>query len=169
MEEKTGSFKAAKKRGGFNAVDLLIVLVLVGIIALFVVSNFVNKDTAGETVEIEYVLLIEGVDEDFINKINVGDKAFDAFGDFLLGRVSAVDYTEHYAVYEHDSESGEIIATEYPDKYNVRVTLSSENATFEDTVGYSVSGRRVSVGGKVEVRFPSYAAEGYCVEFKEVK
>jgi len=168
MEEKTGMFKAAKKRGGFNAVDLLIVLAVVGIIVVFVASFFVSEKEEGVPVEIEYTLLIEGVDEAFADKIQVGDKAFDVSQQILLGRVSSVENSERYAVYEYDDESETIAVREYPDKYNVRVVLSSE-AVFVDEEGYRVNGKRISVGGNLEVRFPEYAAYGYCVELKEVR
>lgn len=169
MDEKTSSFKPIKQnRGKFNAVDLLIVLAVLGVIAAFVLSGIIFTDSDGERVRLEYTVLVEGVDELFYDRVKVGDRIYDSSSGEALGYVSKIDKSQHYAVYEYDGEQKLMVAKEYPDKYNFKITVSS-NSQFVDNVGYSISGRRIAVGVKLDLRFPDYVTSGYCVDINPLK
>ena len=56
----------------------------------------------------------------------------------------------------------------YEDKYNVTVTVTVL-AQYEEGEGYSVGDRRIAVGEKLSLRFPNYAAEGYCIGLSEAE
>ena len=165
-EEKTGNFKTVKKtRGKFNAVDFFIVFVVAVIIAVFFISVFAT-DTEPQTVKLEYTVRFENVREDFIDNILYGETVYASSSQTPIGVVTGVDNSEHYAVYEYDSESKSIIAVEYPDRYNLNVTVVAD-ATFSESVGYSVGGIRVAVGTKLDLRFANYVGSAYCVEMRE--
>ena len=169
MEERTGSFKPVKKKkGAFNAVDALIILLVVGIAAVFIASRASVSDDSGEKIKFEYTVALECVDKDFVDKISAGEKVYDASTKSFLGTVSSVEADELYSVYEYDSATGAIVSRTYPDKYTVKVTVSTK-AQFAEISGYSVGDCRVAVGQKMSLRFPEYSASGYCVGMREVK
>ena len=164
MEEKSNSFRAVKNnKGGFNAVDMLIIVIFVGIIVVFVISRITLKANDKEDVRLEFTVLVENVDEDFYGKINVGDRVFDSSDGGALGYVSKIDKSGRYFVYRYDSESEQMRATEYPDKYNFQITVSTD-ASFVEDVGYSVDGKRIAVGRKLELRFPQYSCGAVCTD-----
>lgn len=169
MEDRTGSFKALKKtRGGFNAIDLLIILVIIGVIVVFAVSGIIGSDDLGESVKLEYTVAVEGIDADFSSKIKEGELVYDSSTKTLLGTVSSIESGVLYSVYEYDSASNSIVKRKYPDKYNVNVTISAD-AKFVDGVGYNVEGNRVAVGQQMALRFPECVFKAYCVEMREVQ
>ena len=169
MEEKTGSFKPVKKKkGAFNAVDALIILLVVGIAAIFIVSRLSFNEAAGEKIKLEYTVAIEGVDKDFVDKISAGERVYDSSSKSLLGTVSSLENETPYSVYEYDTETGEMVKRSYPDRYTVTVTVSAK-AQFVEGVGYSVGGCRVAVGQKMSLRFPNYSASAYCIGMRVVK
>ena len=63
---------------------------------------------------------------------------------------------------EDGSKKTEGVLAEYPDKYNVIITISAE-ASYAAEKGYSVNGTRIAVGEKMSLRFPDYVGEGYCI------
>lgn len=169
MEERTGSFKAVKKkRGGFNAIDLLIIFLIVGVIVVFAVSRVVVSNDPGENIKLEYTVTVECVDSDFVQRIRTGERVYDSSTQNLLGTVSSVKGDTLYSVFEYDEESNIMASREYSDKYNVSITVSA-NANFVDGVGYNVGGNRIAVGQKMALRFPGCVANAYCVEMREVK
>lgn len=169
MEERTGSFKAVKKkRGGFNAIDALIILVALGVIVVFAMSRFIASDDAGESIKLEYTVMVECVDGDFASKIRTGEQVYDSSSKSLLGTVSSIESDTLYSVYEYDSKENAILSRKYTDKYNVSITISA-NAKFVDGVGYNIEERRVAVGQEMALRFPGCVAKAYCVEMREVK
>ena len=169
MEERTGSFKAVKKkRGRFNAIDALIILLVIGVIVVFVVSRVAGSSEPGEDKKLEYTITVECVDKNFSEKINMGEHVYDSLSKILAGTVSAIKSDEAYFVYEYSEEENAIVKRTYPDKYNVEITISAD-AKFVDGVGYYVGGNRVAVGEKMSLRLPGCTAKGYCVGMREVK
>ena len=173
MEERTGGFGAAKrKRGSFNVVDLLFVALVVAVLfaVIFMLNPFsVSVFRADEkNVILEYTLELEYVEASLTDNIRLGDEAISSVNNASLGRVSAVEngilYTEPY----YNSFADTVTMKEYPDRYNLQITITSE-ATFEAGVGYTVKGNRIAVGGQYSVMFPNYIGSGYCISMREVK
>ena len=164
--EKTENFKIVKKkRGKFNAVDFLIVFAVTGIIAVFLV--YVSAMGAEpQTVKLEYTVRFENVKEEFVDNILYGEDVCDSASQTPMGIVIKVDNSEHYEVYEYDSNLKAIVGVEYPDKYNLKVTLVAD-AVLSDGVGYTVGGIRVAVGAKLDLRFANYVGSAYCIEMRE--
>ena len=169
MDERTGSFKPIKKkRGEFNVIDLLIIFFIVGVVVVFAVSHLLLSDDGGKEITIEYTVVLEDVDKAFVDKVKSGNSVFDALSGASLGTVSAVDSSTPYFFYEYNSEEGAIVTKEFPDRYNVRITVSA-NAEEIEGIGYTVDDRRVAVGAKMDLRFPQYTDTGYCVEMRKVR
>jgi hypothetical protein len=167
MEDKTSSFKPIKK-GRFNAIDLLISVLIVGIIFVILFSSGAFSSQKEESVRLEYTVLIEGVNEDFLGKIKVGDMVYDSVTHESLGYVSKIDDKSRYTAYDYDKTREVLVAKEYPDRVNLKVTVSSD-AEFVDLVGYNINGKRIAVGGALNLRFPNYIASVYCVDMNVVK
>ena len=95
MEERTSGFKPVKKKKGrFNLMDLILVLLAVGIarFVLFVIDPFsINLFGADEqNVTLEYSIRIENVEATFMDKIRIRDEVIDASLKTSLGYVNAV-------------------------------------------------------------------------------
>ncbi len=173
MEERTGGFGAVKrKRGSFNVVDLLFVALVVAVLfaVIFLINPFSVSVFGGNerSVILEYTLEIGYVEASLTDNIRLGDEAISSVNNASLGRVSAVRndilYTEAY----YNSYTDAVTMKEYPDRYNLQITITSE-ATFEEGKGYAVKGNRIAVGGEYSVMFPNYVGSGYCISMREVK
>ena len=172
MEERTSGFKPVKKKKGrFNLMDLILVLIAVGI-ALFVLLvldpfsiHMFRAEEQGVT--LEYTLRIENVEGAFLDKIRIRDEVIDSSIKVSLGYVNAVEndipYTEPY----YDSEEDVVSMKEYPNRYDMIITVTAD-AVFTEGVGYTVNGRRVAVGSQFYLMFPEFLGEGYCISMREI-
>ena len=172
MEERTSGFKPVKKkRGRFNLMDLILVLLAIGIalFVLFVIDPFsINLLGADEqNVTLEYSIRIENVEATFMDKIRIRDEVTDASLKSSLGFVNAVEndipHTEPY----YDSEADLVSMKEYPNRYDLIITITTD-AMFTQGVGYTVNGRRIAVGSEFYLMFPEYIGEGFCVSMREI-
>ena len=168
MEEKKGSIKRGRKAGGkFNAVDLFIILVVIGIIGVFLISLFAS-DGDSDAVKLEYTVQFENVDAVLADNVKIGEKVYESSSRTPVGVVTAVDNSSRYTVYEYDSEKNAVVAIEYPDRYNLKVSVSAD-AVFSEGVGYSVRGIRIAVGAGLALRFADYVGNAYCIEISEAE
>lgn len=172
------SIKKKKEKRKFNIIDFLVLIIIVAVVgaSIYAVVSWSNIKSllATDQVTLQYVVEFRGVDEEFINKIEAGDIVIDAVSKNQLGTVDRVDSIEKYTVldYKKTEIAGEDgapatttyvgVLSEYPDKYNVIVYISS-SAEYESGVGYTVNGRRIAIGEAIEMRFPEFSSIGYCV------
>ena len=172
MEERTSGFKPVKKKKGrFNLVDLLLVIVALAVIfvVVFVIDPFSLNLFGGEEREItlEYTIRISNVDIAFVDKIAVGDEVVDSAVNTSLGYVSAVENDIPYSEPYYDNATDTVSMKEYPGRYDIMITVTAK-AIFEDGVGYTVEGRRVAVGSQLYLMFPEYVGTGSCVSMREI-
>ena len=162
----------------FNIIDFLVIVIIVGVIAVsvYAVLSWSNIKSlwATSSVELQYTVEFRGVDKEFINKIKEGNVVTDAVSKNQLGHVYSIESIEKYTVLDYikteiPNEDGKSVATtyngvlsEYPDKYNITIHISS-TAEYEKDVGYTIHGRRIAVGEKIEMRFPEFSSVGYCI------
>ena len=169
MSENVSSNKSVKKRskkGRFNLIDFLLIVIILaliaGIVYVFIPSSLVSRVTADETYEIQYTLELTGVDEAYIDNILENDIVIDSVSKSNLGTVAAVDYSIQYTELAYNENESVGVLTPVAGKYNVIVTVNA-TAQYEQGKGYSVNGTRIAVGEKINARFPNYVCECYCI------
>lgn len=153
-----------KKTGRFNLMDLVLVLIIVLVIAtvLYIFDPFawIKGMTAKQDRDIIYTVEFVNVDEAFLNKIQENDLVIDSVSKNTMGTVTVPDYNHHYTELQYVDQQGVLVS--YPNRYNVLVSISTA-AEYVEGEGYSVNSRRIAVGEKLSLRFPDFAAEGYCI------
>ncbi len=172
MEEKTGGFGAVKrKRGKFNLIDLIFIVFVIAAV-LFVVFvldpfslNVFGKEE--QKVLLEYTVQFDYVEASLTDNIKPGDEVIGASGKNSLGRVTSIRNDILYSELYYNSENDTVSMKEYPDRYNLQVTMTAD-AVFEPGTGYTVKGSRIAVGAKYSLMFPDYLGTGYCVSMREV-
>lgn len=172
MEERTSGFGTVKrKRGKFNVIDLLFLVLIAAV--LFAVVFLINPFSAGifggteKDVVLEYTVEIEYVEASLADNIRLGDEALSSVNKTSLGRVSAIKNDILYSEAYYNSEADVVSMKEYPDRYNLQITITSD-AIFEEGKGYTVKGNRIAVGGQYSIMFPNYLGNGYCISMREV-
>ena len=141
---------------------ILAILLLGAIVVNLFFPNFVLNYSKNTEKEIQYTVEFLCVDESLLDKINENDIAVDSVSKYSVGTVMTVDQNTPYTELEYDKLNATGKLATYENKYNVLVTISVV-ADYNEGEGYSVGGKRIAVGEKLSLRFPDYAAEGYCI------
>ena len=158
--------KSKTKRGRFNIIDLLLIVLALLIIATLVYvllpSSAIRKLTADKKTNITYTIEITGIDEKYIDKIKEGDVVIDSVSKNTLGKVVSIDNPTPYKELRYNEGDAIGVLSPVEGKYNVIVTISA-TAEYQQGKGYTVNGTRIAVGEKIYARFPDYTCEGYSI------
>lgn len=168
IKNKTAGGKR-KKSGRFNLIDFLLILIVLFIIftVIYIFAPFSAFKTIffAEETAIEYTVEFVGVDKEFVNTIHKNNTVVDSVSKNQIGTVQATDYSEPYKQLEAVKKDDKLVGiyAEHPDKYNVVVTISA-NAKYAKGDGYRVNDCRIAVGEKMNLIFPNYMGECYCID-----
>lgn len=171
MNNQNVSIKTKKdKKGKFNFVDFLLIVIVLAIIAatvyVFVPKSWFGKIVADDTQDILYTVEIIGVDQKFAGNIKENNNVIDNVSKSSIGTVKAVSvdsYSELKYVYDNpESTEGSGKLVTYDDKHNLVVTISA-SALYNKGEGYYIGSCRMAVGEKLSLRFPDYSCEAYCI------
>lgn len=167
--KKKKNKSSEKKTRKFTFVDFLLIVLVLAIVAgaMYLLSpgSFVNKLGVSEHGTVEYSVEIRDVGSEYLNKIKENDVVVDSVTKNTLGTVTAVDYNTKQTVLKYEQKqdgSYEGALSEYPDRYSVIVTITA-SGEHVDGDGYFVNNCRIAVGESMALRFPDFAAEGYCI------
>ena len=157
-----------KREYKFNFVDVLLIILCLAIVAgcfyIFSPNTSFDLFSKKEIVDIQYTIELQGVDEKFIEKIKETDNVIDSVSKNSLGNVVAVDYNTKYTTlsYANDEDNYSGVLVEHPEKYNLIITISAQ-AEYKKDNGYYVNNRRVAIGEMLQLRFPDYVCNCYCI------
>lgn len=160
-----------KKRGSFNAADVVIIIVilalLLGAFRLVDPFHWFGQNDVRD-VNIRYVVKISGVDNDVNVKDSVkkGMSVMNASTEYSLGTVEAVNLRDA-TVWEYVEDNAEMTQKPVEGKSDVYITVTVR-ATFESGVGYEVNGQRIAVGTEIDMRLSGFVGNGACVELEEI-
>ena len=158
----------SNRRYKFNFVDLILILLCVAIIAgcAYIFSPNFKFDlfSKKEAVDLQYVVEIQGVDEEFIEKIKENNAVIDSVSKNSMGTVVAVDYSTKYSELSYTKIEDEYVGVlvEHPTKYNLIVTITA-TGEHEKEAGYSINACRIAVGERLNLKFPDFTCECYCI------
>lgn len=157
----------------FNIIDVVIAIVLVIVIAVCGVIGykFINKDSVAvsNTTKIRFTVEVNNLTADagesFVN--TVGNSV--TFGPTAsgMGTVTNVEVVP-YRRWLRDTEKGEVVISEVPDKFTANVTIESD--VVKSDISYTSGSETVAVGKSMPFNAKGAASEnGYIVDLYEVK
>ena len=161
---------AVKKKRRFNFVDFLLIVLILALIggAIYLISSGViqRQFRSEQTGTISYTVEIIGVKEEYLDLIVEGDAVVNAVSKNSLGTVESVDYSTKQTElgYEKKEDASDYtgVLNEYPDRYNVSVSITVEGEYVPED-GYYINGTRIAVGEALSLRFPNFVCEGHCI------
>ena len=165
----TNSSTSKKSRRKFNIIDFFILLVIVAVISalVYAFSPWSQLKALWQSNEIsfQYAVEIRNVDYKNIDLIQNGDTVLNSVTKNAVGTVTGVDAVQkssqlYYSQAEDDTYQGVLVESQ--DKYDITVYITA-TAQYEAGVGYTVNGSRIAVGEILDLRFPQYADNGYCI------
>lgn len=159
----------AKRKLRFNFIDLLLLLLAAAaVFILFVVfaPGVMKSDGNKETVNIQYVVEIQNVDEAFENLIEGGQPVEDAITRKKIGIVEGPEW-EDYRMVTFDYDKQEEVLSNVNGRKTVKVTIRAE--AVKDVDAYKVNDVVIRVGKQYSLIFPTMYGVGYCTSLTEDK
>lgn len=157
-----------KRKIRFNAVDVLIILVLAAAIFLllyvFVFSGNKTETVDSATRNIRYVVEINNLDSNMSEAVKAGQAVQDAVERKNIGTVSGVQYLPYRKI-TFDYENGKETVSEAENKVTLRITIDAE--ALETDRAFTVDGREIRVGEQYSLMLPDMYCVGYCIELTD--
>ena len=161
-----------KTKSRFNFVDVIIILAIIAVIAAIVWIVLVQSGTVKteKTVRVEYTVRFTLVREEFSSYVKTGDSVTNSSTGNEIGSVIAVRTPEKSKYRDIrsivDTADGKTVqVSEYPDLYDVYVTVSSEAEISDDGIA-TVDGSKILIGAPMYFRDGLFAKEGYVTAFE---
>lgn len=164
-----GAGTEAGRRWLFLAVDLLLVVAIVGAVIFISVSLGASSadDAETEVRTILYQIEIAGVDADLFG-VSGGETVVNAADGSVLGVVEYCDDGQTYVKYSDtvsQREDGKYFVDkiEYPEDIKTYVVTVRVEASYTTGIGYSAEGCRLAVGRSYQLRIADHVYTGECV------
>ena len=157
-----------RKKATFNLLDALIVILILGLIGTVVYGlfgGFRNTDKA-ESAEFRFDVKISNVKKDALPLIAEGALVKDSVTGESIGTIVAVktEKSRYYGGVQTDEDGiYSLVVTNYPDEYDVYVTISS-NAKEDNRGIFYVGDLRMLIGETVHFQVKSFSAVSYIVK-----
>lgn len=157
-----------KRKIRFNAVDVLIILVIAAVIFLLLyvfVFGGKKSDPVDSTIRnISYVVEINNLDSNMSDAVKTGQAVQDAVERKNIGSVSGVQCTPYRKI-TFDYENGKETVAEAENKVTLRITIDAE--AIETDRAFKVDGCEIRVGEQYSLMFPDMYCVGYCIELSD--
>ena len=153
-----------KRKLRVNLIDILILLVLAGAVAL-VAYVFMGKEEdtpvarTGHTT-IEYVVELKGLDSELQDTFAVGQTVEDSVERKIIGELKAVSKSDALEI-NFNYTTGEEEYSAMEGKVNVTLTIRAQ--AVESDTAFTVNGYEVRVGKQISVYLPGFRGAGYCI------
>ncbi|MBR5314272.1 MAG: DUF4330 family protein [Clostridia bacterium] len=159
--------KTAKLKGkySFNAIDVLLLIVIVLSIAAIVFLFFYDGgkedvEVSDNTFEIVYTVKQEQIPGILRGKVNMGNSMFTLDGQKPLGKVIDFSYTNSEVKYFNPTDKVMASAV-VEDKIDLIVKINATATKVAENI-FEVNGQLISVGQTLEVGFPYYTGTVVC-------
>ncbi|MBE6574392.1 MAG: DUF4330 family protein [Ruminococcaceae bacterium] len=156
--------KIKEKKKRFNFIDVILLIVILSILASLVYmvilaynSEFSKNGSSDD--DIRYTLRVEGVDNDIMAEVNVGDKVVELDSFTEIGTVA--EYYEEPSEYVGYNSEGKAVKSDDPSKTDLIIVIDASGNGKGST--YDVGSYTVSVGKDIAFRVPGFTGEGQCV------
>lgn len=136
--------KNGKLFGVISIVDILVILAVIFMcVSIYFRVTDSDKKLVSQSQTINYTFLIKDVRINTVDALSKGGAITDATTKEYMGEIDHIEYEP--AIYHLGLENGEVIETEYPERYNVKVYVSVDGKENEKGY-YTTDNKYLSVG-----------------------
>ncbi len=163
-----------QKKTRFNFIDvviLLIVLAIIGAAIYLVATDLAATNASRQTANMTFTVRLSALEGDALSLIADGVTVKDSANGNVIGTIIAVstERTKYYGsvpVFEDGIYT--IPVSEYPDKFDVYVTIRTEAGMDSRGIPY-VGSNKLLVGAPIFFKVPSFTAVTYITDVKPMQ
>jgi hypothetical protein len=158
-----------KKKFRLNAVDVVIIVLVVAAIAVVGYVLLSERDEVApqsEKLKIDYVLMVTEMRSVYEDNVKVGDVVYDADTDKFVGKVVQVSSSVSKRT-GTDLKTGDMVVSDLENRRDLFVTVEAD-AEITDNV-YLVNGLTIVVGGVMNFSTPNLTQAANIVSIEPVE
>ncbi len=155
-----------EKKHKLNALDVLLIIVLFGVIAM-VAASIVRANpgiVSGGDKEVSYVIQVKNIPEVLKESIAIGDKLYDDESGQLLGEVTAFS-TEQSFLTGYGDNSVPVVT---PIDGNIDMLITLKVEVWVEKNAIKIDGFRLSIGKDISCHSQNLAVTGKCVSITDI-
>jgi len=155
-----------------NLMDLLILLVIVAaVVALLYIfvwsetSVSLNGDSGAQH-KLTYVVEVTELEEEYADRISVGQTVVDSSKKMVIGTVTAVE-SHPYMYMGTNREEGTLALTPQDDAITLYVTVEADAVM--NGYAFAVNGYDIYVGKQIYMSLPGFVCQGFCIALDDAQ
>ncbi len=157
-----------KRKLRFNAVDAILIFAVAAVLFVLLYIFVFDKDS-GQTAEtpsekIQYTILVQNLDESYVNIVKAGQPVTDAIKKKSIGTVAGVQVSEMIQAaidYEAEKEVYSVVEGQI----NLKITIEAQAQITDQQI--SVDGCVIRVGNQYSLMLPDIYCVGYCIDIND--
>ncbi len=154
----------SERKVKFTGIDFLIILVVILVLVIGSIILLPKAINSSDTKKVDFVVMIQGKDENFANAISEGDNVTISLTEKDGGVVKSVETKPAEAI-AYNSIDGTYSNEIIEGKSDVYITIEAD-ANISD-VAVKTGGTAIKVGSEIPVRGKGYASTGYVIDIND--
>lgn len=154
----------SERKVKFTGIDFLIILVVILVLVIGSIILLPKVINSSDTKKVDFVVMIQGKDENFANAISEGDNVTISLTEKDGGVVKSVETKPAEAI-AYNSIDGTYSNGIIEGKSDVYITIEAD-ANISD-VAVKTGGTAIKVGSEIPVRGKGYASTGYVIDIND--
>lgn len=158
----------SKRKLRFNAVDaillIVIAVVILAVLYIFVFSGNDHQTTDVNYRNIQYVVLVQNLDEHYDSIIKTGQPVTDGVEKKSIGTVTGIQSSPMLKT-TFDYETGRETESEVENKIMMKITIEAQAVATDRA--FTVDGCEIRVGEQYSLMLPNFYCTGYCIDIND--
>ncbi len=152
------------KKFKFNAFDAIIILIFILILSAIGIKIYEKSNqSVNDTHKFSFTIEAKNLDQNFKDKISVGDKIRDSVHGFFYGCVSNLKVKPAQKIVENNI-NGTYILTDIPQKNDLEITVECKANVTDDAI--TVDGHPIRIGKLMSLKSKGYVVYGYIIDME---
>ncbi len=152
------------KKFKFNAFDAIIIVIFVLILSAIGIKIYEkSSQSVNDTHKFSFTIEAKNLDQNFKDKISVGDKIRDSVHGFFYGHVSNLKVKPAQKIVENNT-NGTYILADIPQKNDLEITVECKADVTDDAI--TIDGHHIRIGKLMSLKSKGYVVYGYIIDME---
>ena len=159
----------SKKKVKFNIMDALILIAVLAVAAVLLYVFVFSESGEGlndDAYTLTYVVEISRLNEEFADRVAVGDAVVESAKKLPIGTVVAIEKHPHEHLGEK-AKDGSVTLTTVEGFCDLYVTIEAPASL--SGISYNINGYELRVGTKIYLSFSDLVSEGHCISLSAAR
>lgn len=147
----------------FNAFDFVIVLIFIITFSVIGIRIHDKSPKISDTKKFSFTIEIKNVNQDFQNKISIGDEIRDSGHGYFYGNISNLKVKPAQKITE-DNNNSSYVLSDIPEKNDIEITVACNANISDDSI--TIENNPIRIGKLMPLKSKGYVMYGYIIDME---